>query len=684
MRAANEGTAGENSFRRAKTWFIVPIGPGLALIRPRFQSHLGNVGLTTINSDYRSMHSLPKRQLSQDELKQILSTTREIVSSNKNEAERLNNEYMYRLDPDRQINFDITGAPTACKLESLGLSKNFFEQYNRFFVRTNGTVSLRGPDYLIALDSNFPTSKKYAVLERDFWDSISFLQSNFDNISPIEQLCIIDYAKNSAVTIFNSFVEWEKTFSRNSHKPDDEYLSKRIQLQYVLQDIVSIYYMIFFSKDTASILEKLNNIDEKIVRLVTSELISDAYNHRISARAINRGESTHPLIISGLLSLLLKRHSSGFHHVVGLPSGSTELAAAAAWFLSPHRKSQSHLILVPISMHSIKSHLQSNIDDYKLLFDIACNPPAHKAARKVLLIDDNSSTGQTIDIAQTVIEEKFDHPILTVAISEADVIRSEMDRESTNRTRVAHPTLFQYSVGILPVSKTVMKKHDFKEYIERRNLRNMYLKRVNNAENQIDSICNEIYAFNSFFLPQRELEQRKTSEMVLRFAGTFLSNFAYCEIIYKDKNYRSVERAYQRAKFDFEDLNSVSEQVKNESMQYMISRGIILDVLDLNEIFEGVVGSSSEAKSVAEILVKHGYQRNNWAQIRVPIMVEFLVQKFKDHSYMEKLLGTGDKFLIEGNNWDDTFWGYSGNRGQNMLGSALMVIRKRIREGTLV
>jgi predicted NAD-dependent protein-ADP-ribosyltransferase YbiA (DUF1768 family) len=44
------------------------------------------------------------------------------------------------------------------------------------------------------------------------------------------------------------------------------------------------------------------------------------------------------------------------------------------------------------------------------------------------------------------------------------------------------------------------------------------------------------------------------------------------------------------------------------------------------------------------------------------------------------LLETGDAELVEGNWWDDTFWGVCNGVGQNNLGKILMDTRRELRE----
>jgi hypothetical protein len=43
------------------------------------------------------------------------------------------------------------------------------------------------------------------------------------------------------------------------------------------------------------------------------------------------------------------------------------------------------------------------------------------------------------------------------------------------------------------------------------------------------------------------------------------------------------------------------------------------------------------------------------------------------------LLATGDKELIEGNTWGDTFWGVCNGIGQNHLGKILMAKRTELK-----
>ncbi len=77
--------------------------------------------------------------------------------------------------------------------------------------------------------------------------------------------------------------------------------------------------------------------------------------------------------------------------------------------------------------------------------------------------------------------------------------------------------------------------------------------------------------------------------------------------------------------------------------------------------------------------------RPDWENVKVSIMKVALHLKFDNMELREKLLATGDEYLVEGNTWHDNFWGsceceQCGNHGQNMLGQLLMEVRKEIEE----
>jgi ribA/ribD-fused uncharacterized protein len=72
--------------------------------------------------------------------------------------------------------------------------------------------------------------------------------------------------------------------------------------------------------------------------------------------------------------------------------------------------------------------------------------------------------------------------------------------------------------------------------------------------------------------------------------------------------------------------------------------------------------------------------RSGWDLMKIEIMEKVLEVKFAQGNIMSRLLDeTGDALLVEGNWWNDTFWGVCKGEGRNELGKLLMKIRSQNR-----
>lgn len=139
--------------------------------------------------------------------------------------------------------------------------------------------------------------------------------------------------------------------------------------------------------------------------------------------------------------------------------------------------------------------------------------------------------------------------------------------------------------------------------------------------------------------------------MIDSFSGkySFLSNFAPIPngIEYNGFNFPSVENAYHAAKID----PSHDE---------------------LNMFFSSLTAcSAAHSKKIGKQLPL----RENWNNIRVSIMTNLCLQKFSQPEFKRLLLSTDNEELVEGNWWNDQFFGVCKGKGENMLGKILMSIR---------
>lgn len=137
-------------------------------------------------------------------------------------------------------------------------------------------------------------------------------------------------------------------------------------------------------------------------------------------------------------------------------------------------------------------------------------------------------------------------------------------------------------------------------------------------------------------------------KVINEFKGDYrwLSNFWKVNILHDGKVYPSVEHAYQAAK-------SLDEDWKITCLNNNISPGKIKRLSKDIEI------------------------RSDWNKSRVKLMYTLCLKKFMKEPLKSKLLSTKNILLVEGNYWNDTFWGVDlkTNKGENMLGKILMHIR---------
>lgn len=126
----------------------------------------------------------------------------------------------------------------------------------------------------------------------------------------------------------------------------------------------------------------------------------------------------------------------------------------------------------------------------------------------------------------------------------------------------------------------------------------------------------------------------------------FLSNF-YPAIVHLDTEaYLTVEHAYQAAK-----TNDPKERKK---------------IRDTHSPFR------------AKQMGKKVTLRKDWESVKIDVMRKLVREKFTHIDLRDRLLATGDAKLVEGNDWNDTFWGVCNGKGENWLGRILMEVRDEL------
>ncbi len=146
------------------------------------------------------------------------------------------------------------------------------------------------------------------------------------------------------------------------------------------------------------------------------------------------------------------------------------------------------------------------------------------------------------------------------------------------------------------------------------------------------------------------------TEPITDFRGehAFLSNFYASPVTLDNAEYPTVEHAYQAAKTD----------------DFELRRRV----------------RAAKSPNAAKQMGKRIPRRDDWFDVSLTIMEDLIRQKFTRYPDLAaKLLATGETLLIEGNNWNDRFFGavWDSHReawvGENHLGRMLMTVRAELK-----
>lgn len=158
---------------------------------------------------------------------------------------------------------------------------------------------------------------------------------------------------------------------------------------------------------------------------------------------------------------------------------------------------------------------------------------------------------------------------------------------------------------------------------------------------------------------------------IIKFDGDerWLSNMVTTQPFeYEGIVYHSTENAYQASKcIDESEKIYISQLTSYDSKKYHKN---IIRKIGINVYKNKVLNPSFE-------------------QRKIDIMYDVNCLKYKQHKYKTLLLSTGNMDIIEGNTWNDQFWGMSLDndfniiKGHNNLGKVLMRIRTELLSGNL-
>jgi predicted NAD-dependent protein-ADP-ribosyltransferase YbiA (DUF1768 family) len=557
--------------------------------------------------------------------------------------------------------------------------KAYLESMPEFFRRSRrvthfrSRIHLRGGRYTISANPTFELRQKLATYAEDFQEG---LQAWSENPDYVYRVAIADYVKNAVLTMFNSFLYEEKI--GHYFLESANYQALRRDGQRLAQAAVEFFYGTLgrietMSKQSSQYLNENLSIFSKLQAHILEEYKKGVF----SSRHMTRPEASHPLVIAGA-ALRTTQVCKVPDIIAGLPAGSTELSLLQATAFRLINRRIVSVLLVPVSLHSIKHDFdETQRTDVASLKRFLRKAKPKVNGHSVLIVDDNSSTGSTLQLISDVLKEEGAHLTRYPSVAEADLVRSELDLENSSRVSIATPDCFHSSVSVLPVSRIISPKNDMRQLIERKKMaacvKHRYIQSHCSLARQI---VGKVYVDIIENSSESTINKIEPSQRIMSFRKTFLSNFHEVAISYVGEKYISVEHAYQAMKFSDDALSRVTNDHIDSINKRLAPRGAFVAKEDLPNLFVDQTFSAGSSKVAANQLRILGYVRKDWDDVKSEIMCQLLVQKFSNADLYDQLKNTGSRYLVEGNDWGDTYWGYCEDRGRNALGRMLMEIRK--------
>ena len=122
--------------------------------------------------------------------------------------------------------------------------------------------------------------------------------------------------------------------------------------------------------------------------------------------------------------------------------------------------------------------------------------------------------------------------------------------------------------------------------------------------------------------------------------------------------------------------NFFNAPVEYKGLKYLNNEAAFHAQKDLSKAKEFTDLPPNEAKRLG----RRVNLRNDWDNVKVEIMYEINLAKFTQNQDLKKrLISTKNAKLIEGNHWNDTFWGVCNGEGRNELGKVLERVRSELR-----
>ncbi len=324
-----------------------------------------------------------------------------------------------------------------------GNLRDFYTQERR--IDRYGLTVLRGPNYYkAAIDATTEHKGKVKTMETDMREGLDVLKTTdrtmLEDKEYLLLLGVMDYLKLHSLTMFHAVTYGER---KGDFNQSAEYQGIREEARSNMVHLTRAFYQASLGHpfdadfDPEAAQHKTERVGEYLREVVEPGNI------------FTFPEVTHPL------RTMLGSHQAVLRHpnvdqVVGIPSGGTEPAIATAQMYELMRGGTApKLTLVPLSVHGSSKSLSHDVM-VQMLKD------SDVKGRSVLIVDDNSNTGTTLQkVANAAAEAGAGSINAHIVELDPQRIIYKQDKFHNGKDQIVnleHPD-FETALGIVPITE---------------------------------------------------------------------------------------------------------------------------------------------------------------------------------------------------------------------------------------
>jgi phosphoribosylanthranilate isomerase/hypoxanthine phosphoribosyltransferase len=334
------------------------------------------------------------------------------------------------------------------------------DSYSHFYTSArrdnrHGSLLSRGASYYSNSNPSLTAKHKIFIIATDVKDALSLIgnikRETDKDLLPY-YIGVIDYAKSGIITLLHALTFRERS---GDYDNTEEYLSLRANLVNQTQLIVRYFYQTIMGlhPDTIDTDLSIQIIDEVYVYL---------QQQTVHENEVKQPELDNPVIILEA-AIRFTLNFQDIDILVGLPSGGTELSILTKYIMELVYRRELGMFLLPISRYSLTRVTNNSVTDDGLV-EYLKDYSNLITGKSLLILDDNSNTGLTADLAVKSINRYLPKNV-NFQVAELDIYRTAVKNTQWEKQpdTISNPYIFKSAVSFVPITYKDKQLKDFKQ-----------------------------------------------------------------------------------------------------------------------------------------------------------------------------------------------------------------------------